>query len=685
MHQRMLLSLILLAFCACSRKPTPVALPAPEPATAQAGAQALPADATPVHALITRDQFNQAAAEENLPLFWRDDLNHNQNMETNELAVLWHRDWPEERVWREGLAFSTKFEQTYAQLVRGVQASQNAPVALPSQELRKDAVLKELRQGRPTLVRSDLTQVSPEEKQMVQHVLRAAELVEVLFAQQSGTAAMYKAIPRSDAASRALFVRNQAPWCEAPATENDPNCNALTDLPKKRSGLYPTDIQANPEFCTAIAKDPTAVDVVTAFGMVVRGDKGELKNVPYSRAWPAEMDAVAKELTAAASALGASKEPALKVYLLAAAGAFVDDDWVKADEAWAKMSATNSKWYLRIAPDETYHEPCARKAGFHVSFARINPAALKWQQLLEPVKGDLEKALAELAGPPYVSGKIAFHLPDFIDIVINAGDSRSALGATIGQSLPNWGPVANESRGRTVAMTNLYNDADSKAVVRTQVESLYCTSAMPLFSDDSEPQVMSTVLHEAAHNLGPAHEYKVDGKVDDDIFGGPLAATLEELKAQTAALYFTDWLADKKLIDDKKRHEAHSADIAWNFGHISQGMFNPAGKPKPYSHLAAIQVGVLLDGGGLQWNKAETAANGRDAGCFAFNLPKLAPAIKGLMAQVAHIKGAGDKPAAEALVEKYTKKIGDFADLRRVIRERWLRAPKAAFVYAVEL
>ena len=42
---------------------------------------------------------------------------------------------------------------------------------------------------------------------------------------------------------------------------------------------------------------------------------------------------------------------------------------------------------------------------------------------------------------------------------LDAGDARAASGATIGQSLPNWGPVANEGRGRTVAMT------DRKSVV----------------------------------------------------------------------------------------------------------------------------------------------------------------------------------------------------------------------------
>lgn len=32
------------------------------------------------------------------------------------------------------------------------------------------------------------------------------------------------------------------------------------------------------------------------------------------------------------------------------------------------MGATNSAWYLRVAPDEAYFEPCAWKAGFHDAF-----------------------------------------------------------------------------------------------------------------------------------------------------------------------------------------------------------------------------------------------------------------------------------------------------------------------------
>src|SRR6185369_9041282 len=105
--------------------------------------------------------------------------------------------------------------------------------------------------------------------------------------------------------------------------------------------------------------------------------------------------------------------------------------------------------------------------------------------------------------------------------------------ATIGQSLPNWGPVADRG-GRTVAMTNLYTDADSRDTLKRQMSSLFCATTDARATTDPRPATMSTVLHEAAHNLGPSHDYMVGGRKDSVVFGGPLASTLEELKAQTS-------------------------------------------------------------------------------------------------------------------------------------------------------
>jgi hypothetical protein len=351
------------------------------------------------------------------------------------------------------------------------------------------------------------------------------------------------------------------------------------------------------------------------------------------------------------------------------------------------MDAKNSKYYLRIGPDEVYKEPCATKALFHVSFGLINKGSLEWQAKLEPLRTDMEKALADLAGPPYKAREVSFKLPDFVDIALNAGDSRPERGATIGQSLPNFGPVANGGRGRTVVMPSFYTDADSVAAAKSTAESLFCKDTIGKYTTEKEPLLTSTILHEAAHNLGPAHQYKANGKIDREAFGGDLASTLEELKAQTAALYFVDWLVAKNQLTKPEAEKAHVKDLYWAFGHISQGMYGPEHKPRHYSQLAAIQLGWLMKNGAVTWKADDTAANGKDKGCFEIALDKMTPVVKTLMTEVAQIKGSGNKARAEKLVKEFVDfpAGSDQAKIHEVITTRMRREPKASFVYSIKL
>ena len=626
----------------------------------------------------SRSAFNQTSSELFLPFFWIADDNQSGGLEPSELAILWKIDQKGADHWVNADGFTTHFHEAYQAIsaMRGFQGT-------ASEMRRYGAVLKELKQGRPTLIQTDFSSASPEDRAIVTHILRAAQWIERIYAKQVGIVGMEERL--TDDASRMLMYRNQGPWCVAPKTENDQYCHALPSRDEKISGLYPAALQTDPKFCETLSGHVNQKELMNPFVIVQEDKTGELIATPYNQVYKAEMDAIANELEAAAGAIAEGNEIAFKQYLLENAKAFRSNFWQDADEAWAKMNAQNSKWYLRLAPDEVYFDPCARKAGFHVSFALINPDSLEWQKKLDPVKSDMEQALAELAGPPYQARQVAFHLPDFIDIVLNAGDARSPHGATIGQSLPNWGPVANEGRGRTVAMTNLYTDPDSKAAAKTRAATLLCADTAGLLTSDAALSIMSTVLHEAAHNLGPAHEYKIDGKTDDEVFGGPLASTLEELKAQTAALYFTDWLVSKSIIDQQTATQTHIRDMTWAFGHISRGMYSATGRPKPYSQLASIQVGFLMSQGAMVWNPEEMSANNEDRGCFSAKPELFSEAIHALAKRVLRIKGAGDKADAEALKKEFVDDDGDWKKLRETIQERWLRQEKASFVYSIKL
>lgn len=354
---------------------------------------------------MARADFNRRAAERFLPLFWIEDKNGNGGLDVDELAVLWGIGAPAAAdAWVKDGAFTPLLMEAY-----GAMQKAEEPARMPEEQARRQAVLQELAQGRPTLLLTDTSKWSESERGIAKNVVEAAQLVEQIYARQVGVADLKAAVPADDPASQMLLYRNQSVACSAPKTEKSPDCSALPTRQKPLSGLYPANLQGSDgKFCEVLEKRKDADKILHQFVVVGAraGGKSEgkaatddLEAVPYHVAFKAEMEAVSARLKAAAALCGADEAP-FKAYLEAAAQSFLDNKWGPADEAWAKMNAENSKWYLRIGPDETYFEPCSRKAGFHVSFARINQDSLAWQKKLEPFKAEMEGALAALAGRP---------------------------------------------------------------------------------------------------------------------------------------------------------------------------------------------------------------------------------------------------------------------------------------------
>ncbi len=641
--------------------PWPTATAAPTPAAAKYDA-------------LPRPRFNQLALRANLPLYWASDANDNHAVDADEIRELLF--YPTNPRFRDAGKLTQTFDTAYASLI--ALEHETAEGLSPQEAARHALVVDDLDQGMPTLVETNLTALPEPEKAAVRHLLAATHLVDRLYAKQTGAEALASRLPADDPASQSLFRRNWGPKCLGPRTEKNPVCSAIPGAPKPKVDAYPESLQDDSKFCQALEARKDAKTLLAPF-VVVRKKGADLVAVPYSQAYADLATQVATELDAAAAALGGN-EPALHTYLVAAAKAFRDNDWEGADEAWSRMNAQNSRFYLRIGPDETYWDPCSQKGGFHVSFAIINTQSLAWQKKLTPLQQDMENSVAELIGKFYKPQKVSFKLPDFIDIVWNAGDDRTAFGATIGQSLPNWGKVANENRGRTVAMSNLYTDADSMRVRREQASSLLSPDAAKLLRDDATPSLLATILHEATHNLGPSHEYAFAGKTDNLAFGGQLASMLEELKAQTGALYFLDFLANRGVIDGDLQRQSYLDSVVWSFGHISRGMWTEDHQRKPYSQLAAIQLGFLMEEGAIHWDEKARAANGKDVGAFRFDFEKLPVACEKLMQTVARIKARNDKAGALALAKKY---VDGNAELHRAITQRMLRFPKNTFVYSV--
>ncbi len=655
---------------ACSEPKAPAPGPAPSLSASvvpAASSSTPPAAPKLAYAELGRDEVNRAAVRLDLPLYWVRDTNGNGAVDPDEVRTLLF--YPSAPAWTEGGAFTEDFVAAYRAMVASERARDE-----------KDPLTRELDGAAGALVLSDFRGASGPDRALVLRMLHLATLVDRLYDKQSGATAVRSEIPQ-DPKAQSAFRRNRGLGCVTPAGEKDPACSVIPGKKRAPVDVYPASLQTDPAFCKTLEQHPDAKKLLSPFVVVREDAKKKLQAVSYTVAYEPEMKAIADELDRTVKELDPA-ESKLAAYLTAAAKSFRTNDWLPADEAWAKMNAQNSRFYVRIAPDETYWEPCSHKAGFHLTFARINKESLAWQAKLAPTQQAMEDALAGLIGAPYKARKVTFHLPDFIDIVLNSGDDRDGVGATVGQSLPNWGPVANEGRGRTVAMSNLYTDPDSMAVWRAKAASLFVKESFEKYPTDAGGSLLSTILHEATHNLGPAHEYKVGGRKDSDVFGGGLASMLEELKAQSGALYFVDFGRKKGFLDAELGDRSYLESIVWGMNHVSRGMWTESKQRKPYSQLAAIQLGILLEEGALVFEPDATAANGKDKGAFRLDLAKMPAAAEKIMKTIGEIKAQGDKKRAEELSDRYVDgKIVPHA----LIVERGTRFPAPSFVYAVDL
>jgi len=652
--------------CETGETPPPAApRPAPQPSPAPLATAPPP----PPPPRLSRADFNRFALRMNAPVFWAADTNGDGVPSRDEVKTL--------------LFYPSSAAVDVDRAIVSILAFDPGalPVGLPADEVtRRRLVADDLDQGAPSLIYTDLRASTSADKALLQHMLVAAKALDDIYATVKGATPLASRVPPDDLASQSLFRRDWGPACAGAKTPKDSTCSAIPGGVKATNDAYPAALEGDKDFCAVLQKRPDAKAAMSDHFAVVREKDGKLVAVPYPQAYAEPMRAIAAELRAAAADETDPGEAALKAYLEAAAQSFTTNEWGPADEAWSRMNAQNSRWYLRVAPDEVLADPCNLKAQFHLDLARIDQGSVRWQSKLTPLEQDMEAALASLIGAPYAARKVTFHLPDFIQIVFNAGDDRQPVGAVAGESLPNWGKVETQGRGRTVAMTNIGTDPDGRAVSRKRVESLFDAASAAAWSDGDEPGLIGTILHEATHNLGPTYTYVFRGKKGDAVFGGSLAAMLEELKAETGAMYYLDWMGKKGVVSPELGRQAYAAWLAWCLRHIAVGVHSGT-DDQPYAQLAAIQVGFLLDEGALAFDPAVAAADGADKGAFSIRFEKLAPAFEKLMKVVATIKAKTDKAGADALVSKY---VDGPVVPQKLIAERELRFPQTSYVYGVD-
>jgi hypothetical protein len=143
-----------------------------------------------------------------------------------------------------------------------------------------------------------------------------------------------------------------------------------------------------------------------------------------------------------------------------------------------------------------------------------------------------------------------------------------------------------------------------------------------------------------------------------------------------------DFLKRKGVIPESKALSTYTHQVYWVLSQISRGMYDSERRPRPYSQLAAIQLGILSELGALAWDANAAAANGTDKGAFVIHFSKLPAAADALMKKVSTIKALNDKLGLEDLMKRF---VDAPAASHSIIAERFQRHPIASLVYALDL
>ena len=345
------------------------------------------------------------------------------------------------------------------------------------------------------------------------------------------------------------------------------------------------------------------------------------------------------------------------------------------------MNAQNSKWYLRVAPDEVLSDPCNLKAQFHLNLARIDQGSVRWQSKLTPLEDEMERTLAALVGAPYAARKVTFHLPDFIQVVFNAGDDRQPVGATAGESLPNWGKVETEGRGRTVAMTNIGSDPDSKAVSKKRVDSLFDADSAKVWTPDGRAG--------AARDDPPRGDAQPRADLHVRVPGQEGRRRLRRRPRVDAR--GAEGRDRRDVLARLAGQEGRRHGRARRSRRTRRGSRGVCGTSRP-ACTRGWRTSRTRSSRRSRWGSSSTRARSpstrprrrrtaTDKGAFTMHFDKLPAAFEKLMKVVATLKAKNDKPAADALVAKYVD--GTVVPMK-LITERELRFPQTTYVYAVD-
>ncbi|HLK62236.1 MAG TPA: hypothetical protein VKU19_02265 [Bryobacteraceae bacterium] len=476
-------------------------------------------------------------------------------------------------------------------------------------------------------------QALPEtERQMVLKLVEACQLLDNVFWRQSDLTGLATYRTTRDATVHGLLGIMGGRWDLL-----DENRPFLGDEPMPPGHeLYPRDltrakiedyVRQHPEDRAAIY-DPFTV---------VKWKGQRLTGVKYHEAYAEFLQPMAKALRDAARL---STDRAFANFLNLRAAALLSDDYHASDLAWLDLQ--DPKYDIIFAPYETYLDDLLGvKTSYGASILVRNEEESRKLSVYQKYVPEIQEALPlDPADRPSKRG----HLTpmEVMDAPFRAGDLLHGYQA-VADNLPNDPRIHQEKGSKKIFFKN-FMDARVDYVILPLARKLMEPSQAAKAT--AEGYLAGTLLHEIAHELGPAFA-RVNGKqVDINEAIGPAYSGLEEAKADVTGMFGLAWMVEHDALPKARLEEYYASYVADLFRTLRFGAGEAHGRAE------TMEFNYLLE------NRAiEAAGDLHTSGRYRIDYGRMPAVMAALARELLQMEATGDR----ARVEKWFTRYGTIA------------------------
>ncbi|HRZ41515.1 MAG TPA: Zn-dependent hydrolase [Bacteroidales bacterium] len=462
---------------------------------------------------------------------------------------------------------------------------------------------------------SDISHLSPAEKEMLVHLFEAAKIMDDLYWKQAygDKAALMKQL--KTAPEKQFAAINYGPWDRLAG--NEPWLKGAKAKPKG-AGFYPSDMTAE-EFEKLDNPDKTSLYTV------IQRDKSKvLTVVPYHIAYAQELQKAAEHLVAAANLC---PDPAFAEYLTLRAEALVTDQYQSSDFAWLKAKGSNIDFV--IGAIENYEDGLFGYKAAYEAFILIKDH--KWSEMLQKFNAFLPEMQNLLPVPDEYRREMPGTDADInvYDAVFYAGDCNAGS-KTIAINLPNDEQVQLEAGSRKLQLKNSMQAKFDKILMPIATVVIHPDQIRHV---KFEAFFANTMFHEIAHGMGIKNTINGSGTIRTVL--KEAYSPIEENKADVLGL----WLVTQMV--DRGELEGEMMDYYVTF---MAGIFRSSRFGAASAHGKANMMRYHF----LQRRGAFTID---ENGYYVINPDVMREAIQELVAEILIMQGNGDYVGASNLVK----------------------------------